>query len=197
MIEVSPGELAEKSWLIHKYENRINPDKDVYLFTWNPDPAELPHADFNHQHLYNVNTLIDYLKSCDTGVICVESTQLGNPHYHGWYQVSSDSSKEAMRIVYIKTLQRFGMVKISKVKVSYKVDCYYAKANALYYYKKDLLDCMAHVKNNPLTQQSHYDETDWVLSSFFTLGESRKVEKSVIDKISTRQFCIQFYKDSS
>lgn len=195
--EVTPMELAAKAWLTHKFEQRIDSERDLYLFTWNPDPAELPHADFIHQHLFNVNILIDYLKACYTGIICVESTQLGSPHYHGWYQLSDDAIKESQRIILIKTLQRFGFTKISKVKHSYKIDCWYPKANALWYYKKDLLNGMAHVPQNPITQQSHPDTFEWLTSSFFTIGKDKIVEKAVHEQISTRQFCIQFYGDST
>jgi len=69
--------------IVDIYEHMIVDSQPVYLFTWSPDPELLPDSDFITQHKYNVNFLADYLKTCLVGLICVESTQKGNPHYHG------------------------------------------------------------------------------------------------------------------
>jgi len=113
------------------WEDRIDTDRTLYLITWNPDPKELPNADFETQHHYSVNLLSDYLKACECGLFCVETSQLGAPHYHGWYQVSQNPDCERNRIIYIKTMQRFGNLKITKSKGHYKIGSNSNHANCL------------------------------------------------------------------
>lgn len=187
--------MVAKSTIIELEESTITEDSDLYLLTWSPDPKELPHADFNIQHQFSVDILADYLRSCCNGLICVESTQLGNPHYHGWYQVSANPDKEKMRIVYAKVLQRLGLLKITKSKGCYRINSYTKHGNCLHYYKKDLLESMLFVENNPITAYSKCD-IDWELNNFFFYAEGKKSVYNVKDKITNKEFYKQFYKDS-
>ena len=201
MLEQKKGELLEdleekilidRSCIVYNEETLIDDDKELYLITWCPDPKEMPDCDFYLQHNINVETLSDYLKCCSAGMFCVESTQLGNPHYHGWYQI--DAQKELHRICIVKTLQRFGIVKIATAR-SYKVNRWFEKANALYYYKKDLVDSMLCMTPNPITKDTistvKFDVMDMV--GFFAKDKSMKTLK---DKISDRKFYREFYGDT-
>lgn len=184
--------LEQKTEIIEIEESSIENNEDIYLITWSPDVKELPDADFYLQHNFNVEILVDYLKCCKHGVFCVESSQLGNPHYHGWYQI--DDTKELQRIVIVKTLQRFGIVKIQKVKHSYKIFSWSERANALYYYKADLPDAFLKIEPNPITKET-CGTVDWSVMDmvgFFNKGVSSKLT----DKISQRKFYRDFYADT-
>lgn len=181
--------MSQKAKKVYGAEHKIDYDKKVYLITWSPDPKENPEADFEMQHRYHVNTLADYLKYCSCGLFCVESTQLGNPHYHGWYQVSSEF--EMLRIVMIKVMQRFGKVKISPCHHP-TLDKWSEKMNGMFYYKADLMEEMFDIEINPINALSH-DDTHWEACAFFTTD----CDKAIIDKISTRQYYRSFYKDSN
>lgn len=184
-------QLIAKGMVIEKEESRIDKGADLYLITWCPDPAELPNSDFNIQHLFNINLLADYLKTVKCGLFCVESTQLGNPHYHGWYQ--KEPCYELPRIAIMKTLQRFGRVKVTKAK-SVKPGLYSERSNGLHYYKKEVMDEMINVSENPITSRSKCDYPFY--SSYFFTMDSKK-PTNMEDKLSDRQFYLQFYTDST
>lgn len=189
---ITDGRIRNKSWIIYDEETNIDIDEAVYLFTWSPDPAELPDCDFITQHNYNVNFLADYLKSCKNGLICVEATQQGNPHYHGWYQV--EPTRELERISRMKTMKRFGLVKITECFHINLKNTWSKKANGLYYYKKECLDSMLEVKHNPITRDS-YDDTDFnAYTMFFTKTIK---DKKLQEKVSARQYYLAFYRDSN
>lgn len=188
-------QLIDKSTAIWSAEIDIDFDESLYLITWSPDPSELPNADFTTQHLYNVNLLSGYLKQCQSGLFCVESTQMGNPHYHGWYQVSPDPIKEQFRCVYIKTLNRFGLLRITKSKGNYKINSYNKQANTLHYYKKDVYDSMLWCNPNPITEDS-YSDIDWNNNLLYFVKEGRGTVADLEEKVSLKEFYIQFYKDS-
>lgn len=184
---------AERAEIIRLMEEDIDEDKALYLITWSPDPKQLPDADFQIQHDFNVNLLAQYLRYCDVGIFCLESSQRGNPHYHGWYQVANDF-REKGRIVAVKTLNRFGELKITECKVSYKVNCYSQKANALWYYKKDVHGSMMYYDDSIIVDTSRRD-IDWEkmsMTSFF----DKTIDGDVYNKMTTRKFCMDFYKDS-
>lgn len=178
---------------IELWESRIIEDQHVYLITWSPDPGLLPDADFETQHNYNVNFLAGFLYSCRCGLLCVESTQMGNPHYHGWYQVSQSPELELWRISYIKTMQKHGIVKITPCR-HVKPGLWSERRNGLYYYKKDLLDTMLTIKNNPIDQDSK-DDTDWNVCLFFFTKEIK--DKRLDKKLTDRAYYLQFYRDSN
>lgn len=187
--------LELKTELIEYEESKIDPSSELYLITWAPDPKELPDADFYIQHNVNVELLTQFLKACACGIFCVEATQIGNPHYHGWYQV--DPTKELVRIAVVKTMQRFAPkgLKIAPAR-SWKFFNWTERGNALYYYKKDICDAFLNVDPNPITKDSestvNFDTIQWI--SFF---DSRmKIDKSLTDKISDRRFYRSFYGDT-
>lgn len=186
-------EVLLRGAIVEAMEDYIDRDKPLYLMTWNPDPKETPDADFYLQHNTHVSILSDYLKCCYAGLFCVESTQLGNPHYHGWYQI--EDSIELARIAIMKTLQRFGMVKVAKAR-SYKINDYNECKNALYYYKKDLLDTMLAMVPNPISKYTEstvdFDKMDMI--GFFSKEKNTQV--TLRDKISDRKFYRDFYTDS-
>lgn len=190
--------LLEKAGLIEYYENLIDDDAELYLITWSPNPEELPDADFETQHKFNISLLSEYLKWCSLGLFCVESTQLGNPHYHGWYQCSDDSNEELGRIATIKTLKRFGNLKISKVKVAYVKNSYSQKSNALYYYKKDAFSQMLYVEDAVIHRHSEctIDWTNIQYSQFFDKECKLKLGQKAENAISEKQWCLDFYRDS-
>lgn len=182
--------IQNKTWMIYSEEATIDEDLELYLFTWSPDPLELPDCDFITQHKYNVNFLSDYLKACKRGLICVEANQQGNPHYHGWYQI--DSKRELERIVTMKVMKRFGLVKITKCLHVNLKNNWSMKANGLYYYKKDCIDSMLEVPYNPITRDS-YDDTNFnAYTMFFTKTIK---DKNLQEKVSARQYYLEFYRD--
>lgn len=133
--------FLDKANQIMLSETSIDLTKDIYLITWNPDPKLLPNDDFENQHRWCVTQLSFYCKTCDVATFCLESTQKGNPHYHGFYQRSDDPLKEKGRIMMIKKLQFYAPnnnVKIDKIKKCYRINSYLKGQNALYYYKKDI-----------------------------------------------------------
>lgn len=119
-------------------EYSIDDSQPLYLITWCPDEKKLPDADFYLQHNVNVKLLADYLSSCERGVWCVEATQKGVPHYHGWYQVSAERDK--LRIAIMKTMLVFGLVDIKPMTRAYRPFSFTAKNNCLHYYKKGICD---------------------------------------------------------
>lgn len=189
MLEQKTENLIDLIWDL---ECSIDEGRELYLITWSPDPKELPDADFYLQHNINVQILSDYLKCCYTGAFCVESTQMGNPHYHGWYQV--ESKLELCRIAIIKTMGRFGIVKIVKAR-SYKIFNWSEKCNALYYYKKDVLDAMYNIDPNPITKDS-LSTVDFDVLSMVGFFSRDRYDKTIQDKISDRKFYRDFYSDT-
>lgn len=181
--------LAIRMTIIREEERRINNEQPVYLMTWSPDPAELPNADVNIQHKYNINFLADYLKSCACGLLCVEINQKGSPHYHGWYQIDED--KTVIRSAHIKTIQRFGLLKITKCR-KFKTNVYSEKGNGLYYYKKEVGSYLS-MSDAVITKDS-MDDTNWNNSLFFT---QEIKDRLIADKISDRKYYLQFYADST
>lgn len=185
--------IVDRAMIIYEEEHRINPDEPVYLITWSPDPKDMPDTNFQSQHRFNVQAIITYLRACSCGVFCVESSQGGNPHYHGWYQI--DTARETARIVQVKVLQRFGLVKITKLLTRPKLNKWYEKGNGLYYYKKDLLDSMLHVSPNPITQTTAIieDEVDDDKFAFFLRATGRKTIKQLEERQSNYKFYRDFY----
>lgn len=194
--EVTDERAARKAAMILAAESSIDPNRSIYLITWSPDPKQLPNADFRVQHSVNIDLLRVYLKACYSGIICVESTQLGNPHYHGWYQTCGCT--EQWRIVAVKTMQRFGLVKIDKIKRSYRINSYTQKNNALYYYKKDMLDDMLFIDLNPITSDTHVDIDFSKLNiiSFLDTRYDKKQSKSAIEVLNDQMTYLEFYKDT-
>jgi len=186
--------MVKKGEVIDYFESQIDPNEDLIFITWSPDPKEMPDSDFYLQHQVNVKILADYAKACSLCVWCVESTMLGIPHYHGWYQIRD--STELSRIAIIKTLQRFGRVKVTKCERSYKINNYEERKNGLYYYKKDLLDSMIEMEPNPIISTSettvNFDTLDIV--GFFS--KEKDTMKTLKDKVSDRKFFRDFYSNT-
>lgn len=189
--EIIIDRIAAVAQIILVEESKIDTLQTVYLITWCPDPKELPNSDFDMQHLFNVDILSDFLKQVKCGLFCVETTQLGNPHYHGWYQLSNDPTRTKERLAILKTLQRLGFVKVTQARTVRK-NQWFERKNGLYYYKKDSIDEMLFARENPIHKESKFDY-DWVSSMFFTLDLKNS---SIQNKISDKKFYLQFYNDS-
>lgn len=189
-----PRDFLPELERIEYEESSIDPDAKIYLITWSPDPKEMPDTDFYLQHNLNVKLLSDYLKMCSHGVFCVETTQMGVPHYHGWYQINTE--KEHYRIVMIKTMQRFGNVKITPVKKYYKVHDFDEHRNALYYYKKDFIEF--NMTPNPIFFDTdttvNFDVMD--ITGFFDKRYKSGLFRPLREVISERQFYRDFYFDT-
>lgn len=154
--------FRQKIGSIFEAEENIDDNETLYLITWCPDPSDLPDADFETQHDYNVPILTWFCQSCKTAVFCVESTQKGNPHYHGFYQETEDPDLYEQHNSIVKTMQKFGMLKITPSKGMYKRHNYWTPhSNCLYYYKKDTLTRMLKVHNSVIDQYSEPKEKDW------------------------------------
>lgn len=172
-------------------ESSIDPEKKLYLITWCPDPKELPDTDFYIQHNVNISLLATFLQCCACGVFCVEATQMGNPHYHGWYQV--DDEKEIGRVAIVKVMQRFGIVKGATAN-NYKEFSWKEQGNSLYYYKKDFFTFKNQLPN-PIFAESvstvNFDVLD--LAGFFAKSKN---SSKLSEQISSRQFYSKFYEDT-
>jgi len=191
--------VARHLGVVMNAEYEIDEGEDLYLTTWalqnDPEKMDMPDADFNTQHHFNVNILSDYLDYCQCGLFCVESTQTGAPHYHGWYQLSRDGKKEAMRICIVKVLQRMGNLKITKSKGHYKLASWSDKANCLYYYKKDLLERQLYTVRNPITRGMQMN-IDWNEHYSLFTRKGRQSVSDIEDRINLTQFYKEFYKNS-
>lgn len=185
--------IIEKSRIIEYEESSIDETEPLYLFTWSPDPKEMPDSDFYVQHQVNIDLLANYLAVCSCGLVCVESTQMGNPHYHGWYQI--DPVKETARISLIKTINRYGMLKISQAR-SFRIFSWKKHANCLYYYKKDSMDSMLRVPDSIITKDSKSicQQVNFDIIGFFS--KDRRVHRMIKDKISDREFYRRFYSNT-
>lgn len=148
--DIEDCDIIAKDWCVYEHERLIDLDESLYLFTWSPDSKELPDCDFNTQHCHCISTIANFLKTVRIGLACVESTQMGVPHYHGWYQLSKFN--DLPRITMVKVLQRLGNLKITKSKGHIKIHSYIKAANCLYYYKKELLDQSVLIDSNPITK---------------------------------------------
>lgn len=190
---IAPNEFAELTEELERIESSIDDSDDIYMLTWSPDPKELPDADIHYQHYVNVSILTTFLKCCKTGIFCVEVTQLGNPHYHGWYQVADDDT-ELGRIAVIKVMQRFGICKLAKVRTSYKIFNWNKHGNALYYYKSDLFT-FHQLQPNPITKDTvlKVDPRDLDMISFLT---AKKNTIKYAEKVSNIKFFEDFYKNT-
>lgn len=185
--------LSEVAWIITSYESEIDKSANLYLMTWSPDPKELPDCDFYNQHIYCHPYIQAYLQGCKAGLACVEATQLGNPHYHLWYQTYKDEREQA-RIRWIKVMSRIGIVKIVKGK-HFKVDKWYQKGNCLHYYKKDAVGPQLFTLYNPIgssTPTPPIDYTDYTM--FFAKG--KQTAQKIIEKVSQVKQLEEFYKKS-
>jgi len=185
--------LTNKSELIEFEESSIDLSEKVYLITWSPNPAEMLDVDLQCQHESNVNLLSDYLKSCKHGIFCVEATQKGVPHYHGWYQVQN--STELHRCAHVKVLERFGMLKITECK-HIKIFNWEKKGNGLYYYKIDLPDAFLTVTPNPITKDTPKIEYS---HDFFKLAYAfdHRVKRQPLEELMTaKTYYESFYADT-
>lgn len=189
--------MIKKMKAVYKAESLIDPDRELYMITWSPDPKKMPNSSFLIQHEYNINVLADYLKYVEVGIWTVESTQRGNPHYHGFYQPSDDSNKEFARLAIIKTLDAFGDLKITKSIGKYKINNWHTpRCNCLYYYKKDVGGSMFNVESNPITRKSRCKMDFTNLSAVFFTIAGRHTAKEIQEKASQRDRCLQFYAET-
>lgn len=182
--------IVEKALVIYNAEMSIDPESKVYLMTWSPDPKQSPDCALSLQHEFHVNALIDYLNFCKSGIFCLENSQLGEPHYHGWYQV--DETNEAGRVVMIKVLQKFGKVKIAKC-LEYKINNFKKHRNGLWYYKKDVFDAQLGIKLNPVTKNTPRADIDNSDFAYFMRIEGRKTSRVMQEKASAYKYYREFY----
>lgn len=187
--------ITPKAVTVFENELDINPDEALYLFTWSPNPEEIPDSDFNTQHAFCFPFISDLLSTMECGLACVEETQKGNPHYHGWYQQSRDPKLNVLKKVYVKVMQRFGNYKVTKSLGHYKINSYVKQANCLYYYKKDMLEASLYVPNNPI-KKGMYPHIDWNSNYSLFTKKGRESVADIEDRINLRSFYKQFYENS-
>lgn len=193
---VDAGEVIRKATDIYMAEDDIDLNCDLMLFTWNPDPKQLPDVDFSLQHRYNIEFLQSFLKYVRCGIMCVESTKKGNPHYHGWYQSFGDNRDLAL-IAVIKAMQQTGQYEVMKNPKHVVINSYSDYCNALHYYKKDLFGSMIGIKENPITLSTVCGlvKNDMDQYKVF-LGMMKCYDKKIAEKQSERSKIQSFYKDS-
>lgn len=185
--------IKRKAWVIEEWESTINMDEPLYLITWCPDPKETPDVDFNTQHRFHIDTVVRFLLGCETGLFCVEATQKGEPHYHGWYQMSSEPLVEEFRLAAVKVMQRYGLVKIDEA-FDYRIHSWTCRLNALHYYKKDMLDRSLLWEPNPITKYTEITKTDHddIASMFVGIGERKTVQK-VLEMRKMHESAFEYY----
>lgn len=186
--------MIAKDWCVYENESQIRLSETLYLFTWSPNPEDLPDADFSVQHDSCISTITNLLHTVRCGMACVEATIMANPHYHGWYQ--NEPSLTCARVAMIKVMKKMGNLKITKSKGHVKIHSYVKQANCLWYYKKELLDEGLYVNLNPVTihtvpnvnMNEHYN--------FFVKVNSRQSVADIENKISNAEFYRNFYTNS-
>lgn len=186
--------LVESMEIIRIFEEKIEPTDDVVMFTWSPDPKELPDADPETQHLWCARVLLTYLNTMPKSCACLEYNLSGNPHYHGWY-VKSDESVASIQI--LKVLQRYGKYKADYLR-SIKINSYTSKGNGLYYYKKEVShNCI--ITASIIYPGMELPKIPWAEYNqlFFTQNAyGKKCRSSYDEKISDMAYYMEFYKSS-
>lgn len=183
--------------IIENHESHINPDQKLHLFTFSPDPNELPDADFQCQHEFAMMFVVDFLRGCRVGLACVEANINGRPHYHGWFQTSDDANVEMRRIVAVKLMQKYAPrgLKFTEGK-RFRVNSYTQHGNCLYYYKKDVFGPMMNVIHNVITRYTVCD-IDWEQRAWwFDMPGNKTTSTELIKKMSDRKYFEDFYRNS-
>lgn len=180
---------------VYSAEMKIDSNKPLYLITWSPDPSTLPNSDFEMQHQYNIDIISDFCKGCEVALWCVEANQMGNPHYHGFYQTSSNHDRERLRIACVKTMQTYAPrgLKIASATTYKKCNYWTNHANCLYYYKKDLMDAMYHIEINPINAKSKSTVDFSNYAYLFKTPGKRTNSRELIQQVSQRERYKQFY----
>lgn len=176
---------------ITRYESQIDSTQKLYGITWCPDPKQLPDSSFDIQHDFNVELLSNFLKGCLCGLFCVEATQNGVPHYHGWYQVTDDPILERYRLTEVKTLKRFGRWEPKEIK-HHKIGCFTSKGNGLWYYKKEYLFAQRNIMNNPIHSRSE-PVNNWGLSGTVFFATDIGNRSHVYEIMRNRDYAFEFY----
>lgn len=184
---------AARHLMIEYVETRYDPNETVYLFTFTPHPDESPNASIHIEHQYWYNLLIDFLQTCSIGAACVEVNTSGHIHYHGWYQHSEDCIQSLRHYAFIKVFKKYGSHawKVTKA-ISVKPGNWSKDTNGFYYYRKECTGAMLRVFPNPVFACTPKDESDWAYKVFFNKDIKNK---TIIDKISDRQYYLQFYSE--
>lgn len=185
--------MVTASEQIEFQESCIIKDQKLNLITWTPDPKQMPDCSFIIQHQFCAQYVVSYLQGCSCGIICVEATEAGNPHYHGWYQTSDNFEQEQFRIRWMKVLRNAGNVKTTAAfdKKAILINTWYQKGNVLYYYKKELVGCGLHIPFNPITSTTIVPEPD--ISGLWFNIPARKTAKQLLERKSTIQRMFEFY----
>lgn len=193
VIDFDTDYFRDKVKLIFDAEMAIDDEKTLYLITWSPDPSLLPNSSFEMQHEYNIDILAHYCKGCNVALWCVEANQRGNPHYHGFYQPSTDHNKERLRIASIKAMEQFGLVKITPGTTYKRLNYHTSHANCLYYYKKDFIEAMYHIPVNPINADSKSTINFAEYAYLFKTPGKRSTSSEIIQKQSQREKYRLFY----
>lgn len=180
-------------------EEQIDQDQPLYLMTFNPVPDETPDCAFIDQHCWWVGLMAAYCKSCDAACFCVEATQRGYPHYHGWYQPSEDPKMEMMRICNIKIMLKFAPagVKIDLCQNMIQINNWSnSNSNALYYYKKNLPTTMFYMPLNPITNLTPLNPVSVDDYKFFFMNKGRNRVADIIERKNKIHSARLFYEKS-
>lgn len=193
-VELNDERISEVASIVFEQEHKLNVEEKIYLMTWSPDPKQLPDCDFINQHIYLVPYVQSYLSFCSAGLACVESTQIGNPHYHLWYQVTDDI-REQGRIRWIKVMQKIGNIKINSGVRHFKINNWNKHHNALHYYKEDSVGQQLNTPYNPIYKDMLLPEIDYSDYTFF-FQHGKTTARKIIEKVSQIKDLENFYKKS-
>lgn len=162
--------------IIEEAESLIDPSKPLYLLSWIPDPKLLPNLCFEQQHFSLLPVIGSLAKVCDQACFVLEATQRGNPHYHGWYQPSTDPMQYQYQIATIKNMDDTGQLKIDRAK-HYRIFSFSEKNNSLYYYKKDV-DLHSMYNTSVITRDSKFPSVDYETARIRSLTRLNRTSTS-------------------
>ena len=199
-------ECVKRAAVLIEAEQKIDPGKVLYLFTWSPNEKLGPDCDFQLQHHFWVDTIINFLITCSAGAACVEASQMAFPHYHGWYQIDETPTKCVERLICVKVMRKMGNLKITSSIGKYKparTDYWprSGKSNCLYYYKKECMDDMLFTVPNCLTRDTHVMGLNWSdgpYMGFFAphMRGERYTIQDLSDRATQTKYYQEFYRNS-
>lgn len=122
--------------LIKDAEESIDNSSPLLLITWSPNPKCMP-TNLIKAHDKFVYMIFSKMRACmEYWCILPEVSPDGRLHYHGWYQVK-DTKKWFLSL--LPRMKCMGFVKINTAK-HYEINNFDPEGNALYYYKKELIE---------------------------------------------------------
>ena len=155
---LTPLEITETA------EMNIQPEDQVYLFTWNPNDRKISPYDHNMKWETMVLKYLKYLRrACRIFCVVPEISDAGRLHCHGWF-VISDKIKWHKQVLHKFT--RNGRFKMNEMRCT----------KALHYYVKHI-EITQGILNYPVpyTHDTHYDWLLYVQKKYLVKAKIKNV----------------------